>query len=97
MTPMSLVKTADGKWNLTTKVVALMFTAVSAIFAAGQLVGTLKENIRTTGVIQQDVKAVEGRVQTLERGQVRHEVLDSVMVNELREMRSDVKQLLRRR
>lgn len=97
MSPMSLIKTADGKLSLTVKLLGLLFTAFSVMFAAGKLVSTVTQHTRDVGTLQQDVRAVDGKVQTLERGQVRHEVLDSVMVNELREMRSDVKQLLRRR
>lgn len=94
---MSLIKTGDGKWNLAVKVIALLFTVGSIIFAAGKLVGTVNRHTGEIGTLKEDVKAGEGKLQTLERGQVRHEVLDSVMVNELREMRYDVKQLLMRR
>lgn len=97
MSPLALIKNGEGNYTLAVKVVAVLFTAGSVIFASGKLVGTVNEHTKEIGGLKTDVKAVEGRVQSMREGQVRHEVLDSILVNELRDMRIDVKQLLRRR
>ena len=43
------------------------------------------------------VTSIDQRVNGLERNQTRHEILDSLLMYEVREMRGDVKQLIRRR
>ena len=97
MSPMALIKDKEGKYTLTVKVIGLLFTAGSLIFASGKFVSTTNQHGVEIFRLDNKVSALDGKVRDIEKGQVRHEVLDSILVNELRDMRSDVKQLLRRR
>ena len=97
MSPMNLIKNAEGKINLSVKIAGLLFTAGTVIFAGGKFVGNTNRHGLDIDKLDTRVTSVDQRVNGLEKNQTRHEILDSLLMYEVREMRGDVKQLIRRR